>query len=92
MYDHFLAFSYFSGKPDYCNIFFKNEKNIEKLPKSIKKIVRTYEGQHYLNVNEWSVSNVKVLCYPEGRVYSYLQSYLEQFSEEGTTTIQLYKK
>ena len=92
LYDHFLAFSYFSGKPDYCNIIFENEKVIETLPNDIKKIVRIYEGQHYLNVNEWSVNNVKVLCYPEDRVYAYLQSYIEQFSGKGTTTIQLYKK
>jgi len=92
LYDHFLAFSYFSGKPDYCNIIFKNENGTKALPEGIKKIVRTYEGQYYLNVNEWSVNNVKVLCYPEDRVYSYLQSYIEQFSGKGTTAIQLYKK
>lgn len=91
-YDHFLSFSYFSGKPDYCNIIFKNESDIKMLPNEIKKITRNYNGQFYLNVNEWSVINVGVMCYPENRIYKYLQSYIEQFTGNNTTSIQLNKK
>ncbi len=91
-YDHLLAFSYFSGKPSYCNIFFSDNKDINKLPKDVRRIVREYEGQWYINVNEWSLAFTNVLCYPEDRIYLYLQKYLETFTGAHTTSIQYYKK
>ncbi len=92
LYDHLLAFSYFSGKPNYCNIIFLNEKNIHKLPQSIKDITRVFNGKQYINVNEWSVKYVNVLCYPEKRVYLYLQDYIETFTGQNSTRLQYYKK
>lgn len=91
LYDHLLSFSYFSGKPSYCNIIFLDESNIDKLPKNILAITRIYEAKHYINVNEWSVTHVKLLCYPEERVYEYLQDYIESFTGEDTTVLQYYK-
>jgi len=91
-YDHLLSFSYFSGGPDYCNIFFYKEEDVKKLPKELTKVVRLYEDQYYINVNEWSVKYVNVLCYPENRVYLYLQNYVEVYTDEKSTYLQYYKK
>ena len=92
LHDHLLSFSYFSGKPSYCNIVFNKKVQVDKLPKNIIDITRVYEGSHYINVNEWSVKYVNVLCYPEDRVYVYLQEYLETFTGNNSTTLQYYKK
>ena len=92
LYDHLLSFSYFSGKPSYCNIVFSNEEYISNLPQKIVDITRVYNGNHYINLNEWSVKYVNVLCYPEDRVYVYLQDYLETFTGSNSTTLQYYKK
>ena len=91
-YDHLLSFSYFSGGPDYCNIFFYRDEDVKKLPEELTKVVRVYEDKHYINVNEWSVKYVNVLCYPEKRVYLYLQNYVEAYTGKKTTYLQYYKK
>lgn len=90
-YDHLLSFSYFSGKPYYCNIIFNDEFDINKLPPQIQSVVRTYEGGKYINLNEWSVGSVHVSCYPEERVYVYLKEYIEMFVGVHTTQIHYYK-
>lgn len=92
LYDHLLSFSYFSGRPSYCNIVFSNKEDISKLPQKIIDITRVHEGSNYINLNEWSVKYVKVLCYPEDRVYVYLQQYLETYTGSNSTTLQYYKK
>ena len=92
MYDHLLSFSYFSGKPNYINIILLNKEDINKLPKVIADTARVYEGNHYINVNEWSVKYVNVLCYPEERVYEFLQDYIETFTGGDSTYLQYYKK
>ncbi len=92
LHDHLLSFSYFSGKPSYCNIVFSNKEDINKLPQKIIDITRVYEDAYYINLNEWSVKYVNVLCYPEDRVYVYLQEYLETFTGSNSTTLQYYKK
>ncbi|MDO5981804.1 MauE/DoxX family redox-associated membrane protein [Flavivirga spongiicola] len=91
-YDHLLAFSYFSGKPSYCNIFFLNKEDKSKVPEKVQSIIREHEGRYYINVNEWSLVYVNLLCYPEDRVYLYLQDYLETFTGTKTTSLQYYKK
>ena len=92
LHDHLLSFSYFSGKPNYCNIIFSDKADISKLPHKIADITRIYEGNHYINLVEWSVKYVNVLCYPEDRVYLYLQQYLETYTGSNSTTLQYYKK
>lgn len=91
LYDHLLAFSYFSGKPSYCNLVFLNKNDLDNLPQEIASTVRYYNGIHYLNINEWSVKYVHVLCYPEKRVYIYLKKYIESYTGNNTITIQYYK-
>jgi hypothetical protein len=91
-YDHLLSFSYFSGKPNYCNLVFSNKSDLDHLSQEIAATVRTYEGMYYINVNEWSVKYVNVMCYPEKRVYMYLKNYIETFTGSDTITIQYYKK
>ncbi|AUP78064.1 hypothetical protein C1H87_04785 [Flavivirga eckloniae] len=91
-YDHLLAFSYFSGKPSYCNIFFSSKDDRDKLPEKMQSIMREHEGKYYINVNEWSLIYVNLLCYPQDRVYLYLQDYIETFTGEHTTHLQYYKK
>ena len=92
LYDHLLSFSYFSGKPSYCNIVFSNKEDISKLPQKIVDITKVYKGNYYINLNEWSVKYVNVLCYPEDRVYLSLQDYIETFTGNNSTTLQYYKK
>ncbi|GAA3613249.1 hypothetical protein GCM10022396_33220 [Flavivirga amylovorans] len=91
-YDHLLAFSYFSGKPSYCNIFFLNKDDRSKLPQEVQSLIREYEGNYYININEWSLIYVNLLCYPQERVYLYLQDYIETFTGDKTTYLQYYKK
>lgn len=92
LYDHLLAFSYFSGKPSYANIVFNDSKDVDKLPLKLQEVTRTYNEVDYINLNEWSVKYVNVLCYPEERVYIYLQNYIESITGKNTTTLQHYKK
>jgi len=89
--DHLLSFSFFSGKPEYCNIYLNDAKSLDNLPEDLKSLMRSNQGQYYINVNEWSLTSVKVLAYPENRVYNYLQQHIETFTGENTTQIQLYK-
>lgn len=91
LWDHLLSFSYFSGKPDYCNIIVQ-EDNLDNLPPDIKTITAKYNDYYYINVNRWSVKYTKALCYPEERVYNYLQDYIETFTGENSTQLQYYKK
>ncbi|MDO5976550.1 MauE/DoxX family redox-associated membrane protein [Flavivirga jejuensis] len=91
-YDHLLAFSYFSGKPSFCNIIFLEGYDRSKLPEEIQNVVREFEGSYYININEWGNVYVNLLCYPEDRVYLHLQDYLETFTGEETTYLQYYKK
>ena len=70
----------------------KNALIAPDLPKEIASTIRLYEGTYYLNLNEWSVNEVQVLCYPEKRVYMYLKNYVERFTGPNTITIQYYKR
>ena len=89
-YDHILAFSYFSGKPKYGRIHFNNKFETEQLPSHIKNIVREYNGEYYIDLNEWSAYTIKVMVYPEMRVYHKLKAYIDEHLEDPNTHLEFY--
>jgi len=89
-YDHILAFSYFSGKPKYCRIHFDNELETQKLPEHIQDVVREYQGDYYIDLNEWSSYTIKVMVYPEMRVYYKLKMHIDSFLDEPNTHLEYY--
>lgn len=89
-YDHILAFSYFSGKPKYGRIHFNNKFETEQLPSHIKNIVREYNGDYYIDLNEWSAYTIKVMVYPETRVYHKLKVYIDKHLEDPNTHLEFY--
>ena len=89
-YDHILAFSYFSGKPKYGRIHFNNKFETEQLPSYIKNIVREYNGDYYIDLNEWSAYTIKVMVYPETRVYHKLKAYIDEHLEDPNTHLEFY--
>lgn len=90
VYDHLLAFSYFSGKPKYCRIHFENKKVIEQLPKGVLKNVREFQGSYYIDLNEWAARSIGVLVYPEIRVYEKVQKHVNNQLETSNTTLSFY--
>ena len=89
-YDHILAFSYFSGKPKYCRILFDNELETQKLPEHIQEVVREYQGYYYIDLNEWSASTIKVMVYPEIRVYKEIKKHVDGYLENSNTHLEFY--
>ncbi|WP_406684435.1 hypothetical protein N1F78_01520 [Seonamhaeicola sp. MEBiC1930] len=91
IYDHILAFSYFSGKPKYARIYFSKSDSIKQLPTNIYDSVREYNGLYYLDFNEWAGKTIKILVYPEERVYKKLQNHINSFLEVPDTRLELYQ-
>lgn len=89
-YDHILAFSYFSGKPKYCRIHFENQRQTQQLPEHIQNVVKEYQGAYYIDFNEWSAYTIKVMVYPEMRVYKKLKAYIDQHLDEPNTHLEFY--
>jgi len=89
-YDHILAFSYFSGKPKYCRIHFENKLQTQQLPKHIQAVVREYQGYYYIDLNEWSSNTIKVMVYPEMRVYHKLKTHVDVFLDKPNTHLEYY--
>lgn len=89
-YDHILAFSYFSGKPKYCRIHFENKYQTQQLPEYIQDVVREYQGSYYIDLNEWSAYTIKVMVYPEIRVYYKLKTYIDEHLESPNTHLEFY--
>lgn len=90
-YDHIMAFSYFSGKPKYCRIYFANAEELKQLPVDIHDTIREYNGLYYLDFNEWAGKSIKVLVYPEERVYKKLQNHIDSFLEKANTRLEYYR-
>lgn len=89
-YDHILAFSYFSGKPKYGRIQFENKLQTEQLPEHIKNVVREYQGYYYIDLNEWSSHAIKVMVYPEIRVYKKIKMHVDGYLENPNTHLDYY--
>jgi len=89
-YDHVLAFSYFSGKPKYCRIHFENKIQTQQLPKHLQEVVREFQGQYYIDLNEWSSYTIKVMVYPEMRVYHKLKTHIDGFLDKPSTHLEFY--
>jgi len=89
-YDHILAFSYFSGKPKYARIHFENKLDIQQLPDHIKRVVREYEDYYYIDLNEWSSYTIKVMVYPEKRVYEKVKKYVDGYLDSSNTHLEFY--
>jgi len=89
-YDHILAFSYFSGKPKYGRIQFENKLQIEQLPGHIQEVVREYQGYYYIDLNEWSSNTIKVMVYPEMRVYKKIKIHVDGYIENPNTHLDFY--
>jgi hypothetical protein len=89
-YDHILAFSYFSGKPKYGRVYFENKKQTEQLPIEVRELVRVYQEHYYIDLNEWSSNTIKVMVYPEKRVYDKLKIHIDGMLEKSTTRLELY--
>jgi len=89
-YDHVLAFSYFSGKPKYGRIHFENKLQTEQLPDQIREVVREHKGYYYIDLNEWSSYTIKVMVYPEMRVYKKLKTYIDSHLENPNTHLEYY--
>ena len=89
-YDHILSFSYFSAKPKYCRLYFKNTKDTERLPSHIKINVRMFEKNYYIDFNEWSARTIGVMVYPEKRVYKALQEDINKYLMNSDTYLEYY--
>ena len=95
IYDHLLSFSFFTSKLKYYNVIISEELE-EKLPKHVQQYYRFYEGQTYINMNEWAGDVNKVLFYPQDRAILYVNDYLTSFatnpSKEGLTKLVVYNQ
>jgi len=89
-YDHILAFSYFSGKPKYCKIYFNNPKDIEALPEHIRLNVKHELQDYYIDLNDWSGRTIGVIVYPEIRVYKKVQKHIDSYLKEPNTYLEYY--
>lgn len=90
-YDHILAFSYFSGKPKYCRMHFSKAEDLKQLPEHIYQHVRLYNDTYYLDFNQWAVPSIKVMVYPEKRVYLKLQEHVNSYFEKPDTYLEYYE-
>jgi len=77
--DHWLSFSYYSGKPKNCRLYFVNKKQSEELPSHIKKYVQEYHNTYYIELNTWSGYELGVGVYPEKRVYQKVKRYVDAY-------------
>ena len=88
-YDHILSFSYLTGKPKYARLYFDKNEKIDELPISISQSVRKYNNINYIDFNEWAGKSIRVLVYPEKRVYSKIQNHIEFYAKK-PTKLELY--
>ena len=91
LYDHIPSFSYFSGKHEYCRLYFSSLEEAQSLPKDIYKNVRAYEGQYYLDFNDWASKTAPILVYPEKRVYIKIQEHVNSQLKNPNTRLEFYK-
>ncbi|RED48431.1 MauE/DoxX family redox-associated membrane protein [Seonamhaeicola aphaedonensis] len=89
-YDHLPSFSYFSGKPKYAMVYFDEDTNLNNLPTSITKHILVHEGRNYIDFNYWSGNTIKVMVYPENRVYKKIQNYIDSYFDEPKTQLVYY--
>ncbi|MFD0964131.1 hypothetical protein [Pseudofulvibacter geojedonensis] len=79
-YDHILAFSYLSGKPKYARVYI-DKRDLKSFPIGIQSSIREFNGMYYIDFNEWAGKTIKVLVYPEERVYKDVKAYLDQYAK-----------
>jgi len=79
-YDNLLSFHFFTADLSYYNVVIHEDLE-DKLPKDAQDFYRYYEGQTYININEWAQYDNKVLFYPEKRAIQYMDAYLRSFAD-----------
>ncbi|MEQ6123881.1 MauE/DoxX family redox-associated membrane protein [Pseudotenacibaculum sp. MALMAid0570] len=79
-YDNLLSFHFFTADLSYYNVIIHEDLE-EKLPQDAKDFYRYYEGQTYININEWAQYDNKVLFYPEKRAIHFIDAYLRSFAD-----------
>ncbi|WP_248722562.1 MauE/DoxX family redox-associated membrane protein [Seonamhaeicola sp. ML3] len=89
-YDHILSFSYFSGKPKYCRIYFSSSEEAKQLPSNIRENIREHNSVYYIDFNEWAGKTLGILVYPEERVYIKLQKHINSFIDTPNTRLEFY--
>ncbi len=82
-YDNLLSFHFFTADLKYYNVYI-HEDLTDKLPDNAKKFYREWEGETYLNMNEWAQYDNKVLFYPEERIIKFMDDYLKSFADDPT--------
>lgn len=87
-FDHILSFSYLTGKPRYARLYI-DKSDFDNLPPHIKNMTLSFEDRYYLDFNYWAGKTIKVLVYPEQRVYNNLKRTVEQYTKK-TTRLELY--
>ena len=81
VYDKLLSFHFFTADLNYYNVVIKDDLK-EKLPRHIQQFYRQYEGQTYIQMNEWAQRDNKVLFYPQERIILYMEDYLKSFADD----------
>jgi len=95
VYDKLLSFHFFTADLKYYNIILSEELE-DKLPDHIHEFYRYYDGNLYIQMNEWAQKDNKVLFYPEDRIIKYMDQYLRSFAKNpeqlNLTTLQVYNQ
>lgn len=82
-YDNLLSFHFFTADLHYYNVYIHEDLK-DKLPDNAKKFYREWEGETYINMNEWAQYDNKVLFYPEERIIQFMDAYLKSFADNPT--------
>lgn len=80
-YDNLLSFHFFTADLHYYNVYLHEDLK-DKLPDNAKKFYREWEGETYINMNEWAQYDNKVLFYPEERIIQFMDSYLKSYADD----------
>lgn len=95
VYDKLLSFHFFTADLSYYNVYVSDNLK-DKLPKHVQQFYRTDEKGLYIQINEWSQKDNKVLFHPEKRSILYIDAYLRSFADnpnqEGLTKLFDYNK
>lgn len=82
-WDSYLSWSVYSGTPSQAWIFMSSN-TAQHLPLSMSSRIKGYQDRPYISVSDWALSEIKVIPYPEDRVYIKIgQEFCRRYSSNG---------
>ncbi len=88
LWDSYLSSRLYSGNSSNGYVFI-SDKVRQKLPEYLKKQVLEKDGNPYVYINNWSMEELSVPCYPERRIYKKARDVFYTYTDDKSEIILL---